>query len=63
MQTIKVQIKETYGTERVYPVCPTAILLARLTKQTTFTSRNITILKELGYTIAVIETKPQTKVL
>lgn len=63
MKTIKVELKETYGTQRVYPVCDTAILLARLTKQTTFTSRNVTILKQLGYTIQVVETKQELKTL
>ena len=39
-----------YGVERIYPVCLTSQLVARLIRQKTFDRESIRILKRLGYT-------------
>ena len=39
-----------YGIERIYPVCLTSQLVARLIRQKTFDRESIRILKRLGYT-------------
>ena len=45
--------REQYGTERFYPECEKAALLARLAHRRTFTRRELTLIKELGYKIVV----------
>lgn len=50
---IKVNIKNVYGNELVYPVCEKALLLAKLAGRKTFTDRDIATIKELGYIIEV----------
>lgn len=51
--TITVKIKSVYGNELVYPVCEQAMRFCMLTETKTLTSRHITVIKSLGYTIAV----------
>jgi hypothetical protein len=45
--------REQYGTERFYPECVKAALLARLAHRRTFTRTELSLIKELGYTIVV----------
>jgi hypothetical protein len=45
--------REQYGTERFYPECEKAAILARLAHRRTFTRRELTLIKELGYKIVV----------
>jgi hypothetical protein len=45
--------REVYGTERFYPDCPKAALLARLAHRQTFSRRELQLVKELGYKIVV----------
>ena len=52
--TIQVKIKNVYGKETIYPVCESAKAFATLAKQTTLTSREISLIKQLGYTIEVV---------
>ena len=54
--TIKVEIKNVYGNETIYPVCEIAKVFATLAKQTTLTQREINLIKRLGYTIEVVST-------
>lgn len=49
--TIKVRVKNQYGTDRVFPADPTAILFTRLIGQKTFTHRDLCLIEELGYSI------------
>ena len=42
-----------YGIERIYPVCLTSQLVARLIRQKTLDTASISILKRLGYTFEV----------
>ena len=49
-----VSIETNYGTRRVYPKCSTSRTLAKIVNKTTFTDRDIQLLKELGYTFRVV---------
>jgi hypothetical protein len=46
---LKVQIKQVYGNELVYPVCDQSIILSKLLNSKTFTKRHIDYLKQLNY--------------
>lgn len=57
MDIVQVRVRETYGVERIYPVCEIANIFTRLTRQKTFSHENIALIKQLGYTVIVV---PQT---
>lgn len=50
---IVIRRRELYGSERFYPDCPKAALLARLAHRRTFTRTELFLIKELGYKIVV----------
>jgi len=50
---ITVRITSVYGNQTVYPVCDTALLLARLAGFKTLPSHTIETIKALGYSINV----------
>ena len=50
---IVISKREQYGTERFYPECPKAVVLARLAHRRTFSRRELLLIKELGYKIVV----------
>jgi hypothetical protein len=52
-QTLTVQIKQVYGTEKIYPVSKEALIFAKMLHQTTLTREDIAQIKALGYEIAV----------
>jgi hypothetical protein len=52
---IQVEIKNVYGVRSVYPVSDTAKLLARLAGTKTFTPSAIETIKQLGYTVSVVQ--------
>lgn len=52
---IQVKIKNVYGKESIYPVCKLAQQFAALVQQKTLTSREIKLIKEMGYSIEVIQ--------
>lgn len=54
---IQVKIKNVYGNTAIYPECETAKRFAALAKQKTLTTREINIIKDLGYTVEVIQDK------
>ena len=56
MQLI-VEVKNVYGVERIYAVCNNAKLITKLKQSKTLNKEDISILRELGYTI---ETKQPT---
>ena len=56
MQLI-VEVKNIYGVERIYAVCNNAKLITKLKQSKTLNKDDISILRELGYTI---ETKQPT---
>ena len=57
---LQVKIKSVYGIEKIYPICEKSKTLAAFAKQTTFTDREICYLKNLGYTIEVVQQGPVT---
>ncbi len=48
---ITVEIKSVYGVERIYAVCNNAKLITKLKQSKTLSKDDISILRELGYTI------------
>lgn len=48
---IEVQTKDIYGQAKIYPVCDTAKMLARLAGTKTLTPASIVLIKQLGYSI------------
>jgi len=50
LKDLIVRKQSVYGIERIYPVCLTSQLVARLIRQKTFDRESIRILKRLGYT-------------
>lgn len=55
--TIQVKVKNVYGNETIYPVCATAQAFAELARQKTLTTREINLIKRMGYTIEVVQDK------
>jgi len=45
-----VNLRNVYGNETIYPACEKSHLLAEFKKQKTFTSLDVKLLKQLGYT-------------
>lgn len=50
---IHVNVRPSYGRERIYPSCNNAELLTKLIGSKTFDIKHIAILRELGYTIII----------
>jgi hypothetical protein len=48
---ITVEIKTVYGNELIYPICDQAKLFAELAGTKTLTLRQISLIKQLGYTV------------
>lgn len=48
-QELTINVKQVYGNDTIYPACSNSLLLASFKNQKTFTTRDITILKKLGY--------------
>ena len=53
MNTLKVQIRQVYGRDFIYPHCDTAKKFAELIRQKTFTELDIERIKALGYKVEV----------
>ena len=53
MTPIKVQIRQVYGRDFIYPHCDTAKKFAELIRQKTFTELDIERIKALGYKVEV----------
>jgi hypothetical protein len=56
--TLTVKIERVYGEDKIYPVCQTSHLICDLLEQKTLTQRNITRLKEIGFSIEVKPNQP-----
>ncbi len=52
---IQVTIKNVYGKETIYPACDTAKTFAAIARQTTLTMREIMFIKNLGYSVEVVQ--------
>jgi hypothetical protein len=49
-----VSIETSYGTRRVYPKCKISRTLAEIAGTTTLTDRDVSLIKQLGYTFRVV---------
>ena len=49
--------KQVYGRDKIYPVCETAQIIAKLSGNTTLTPETIALAKQLGYTFKQEERK------
>ncbi len=49
-----VSIETNYGTRRVYPKCRPSRTLAEIAGTTTLTDRDVSLIKQLGYTFRVV---------
>lgn len=58
-RAITVQVKDVYGKEVIYPLCPDSIIFCELLNQKTLTENNIYHIKKLGYTVLVEPTTPR----
>ena len=56
-KTIKVQVKQVYGMERIYPICEISKLLNNLMPTKTFTVDDLINIKKLGYEVESVGTK------
>ena len=50
-KNIYVEERDSYGSKRIYPICPKGRLFARLVGTKTLTLEVIETIKKLGYTI------------
>ena len=48
---LTIEIKSVYGVDRIYAVCNNAKLITKLKNSKTLSKEDISILRELGYTI------------
>jgi len=51
---ITVQMRDVYGTEKVYPICDNAMQFASIAGTTTLTERVLKRIEALGYTITYL---------
>jgi hypothetical protein len=56
-KTIKVQVKQVYGMERIYPICEISKLLNNLMPTKTFTVDDLINIKKLGYEVESVGTE------
>lgn len=54
-QTIKVQIKNVYGNETIYPACEKAQALASIANQKTLTRHTLKQAQNLGFAIIILD--------
>ena len=52
--TIVVEVKQQYGNEVIHPACDPSRLFAQLAGTVTLTAETRAIIKQLGYSIAVV---------
>lgn len=57
---IYVYIKSIYGKDTIYPSCDSSKTFADMLGQTTLTEENIKYIKNLGYTVNVVQSTPTT---
>ena len=50
---ITVEIKNTYGQDKIYPVCDKAKIFAQIAGTTTLLRRNIQLIQALGYEVNI----------
>ena len=50
---ITVEIRNTYGQDKIYPVCDKAKIFAQIAGTTTLLRRNINLIHALGYEVLI----------
>jgi len=55
-----VEVKNVYGSEKIYPACEKSKLLAAMTGAKTLTNKVISFGKKLGFTFKVVSKKGNT---
>ena len=58
--SIAVEIKTIYGTDKIYPACPKAEVFCKMLNQRTLTEHDIKLIKELGLEVRVANSRPAT---
>lgn len=56
-KAIQVMIRNVYGNELIYPICPAADCFAALTKTKTLSFADLTQIHLLGYAVDIIDGK------
>lgn len=46
---LKLQVRETYGVRRIYPMCQTSTVLCKFKKAKSLTGDDLQILKKMGF--------------
>lgn len=59
MNSITVKIKNNYGVEHIYPVCPKAVSFTEIADTKTLTPYVIKLIKSLGYKVIVETNTPK----
>ena len=54
MQTIKVQVRNVFGNDLIYPMCMDSKRFTELTQTKTLTRDDIKTIKALGFTVDVV---------
>ena len=54
MKTIKVQLRNVYGNELIYPMCEDSERFTYLTQTKTLHRNDISIIKALGFTVETV---------
>ena len=62
IDTIQVQVKNTFGRELIYPVCTKAGKFAAIGGGKTITPENLEIIQALGYSVEYVAAVPQKSV-
>ena len=52
-KAVVVMVKDIYGRQTIYPVCPQAKVFAQLAGTTTLTPQAVTLIRTLGYQVNV----------
>jgi hypothetical protein len=50
---ILVEVRQVYGEEKIYPLCPTGKIFTEIAGTKTLTRKTINLIKDLGYLIEV----------
>lgn len=57
-QSIQVEIKTIYGSDKIYPSCSRAEIFCKLVGQKTLTERDVDLIKQLGIEVQVVSSHP-----
>jgi hypothetical protein len=55
MKELKVEVKNVYGVEKIYPRCDKSELFAQIAGTKTLTRESIELIRQLGYEFCVVK--------